>query len=414
MTRKQITLTLIIVLSMMVVMLMGCGSKQTVAQAVKSTSEASEAAVDSSTDSMEEALSGDSSLYDDDSASGKTTVYIEAETEKMDANNGYDITSSAEESTSNFSKVEEDEQSSVPEEATEIVSSDEISGIITLRRQQIDDQYFITISSIEPDTGVSYDISRFDVGQIVESQLMTGDYYYVHAGTFSSMRGDLSISANRREWFSGDFTKMADTKIFNSNNEKHIGWLNTQGNFIDITETLGEATKSDFDDPKTIYSVGFLPDDSFVYLNEDTKIFYRADINNLLAGKVEDDIFCKLYLAKTDWFKDYRVSDWIDDRYRVASYRADNHSSCYIVDTEAHEFTEFIPGSSRENWSGVVSPDGSKIAFLSMPQNGNEAPRLYVVPVEGGDPVKVECGDFFTYSQSSSYTKLDNSLLGWY
>ena len=46
------------------------------------------------------------------------------------------------------------------------------------------------------------------------------------------------------------------------------------------------------------------------------------------------------------------------------------------------------------NWNGVVSPDGTEIAFLSMVVDNFGNPTgsvdLYTIPVNGGDPVKID------------------------
>lgn len=66
----------------------------------------------------------------------------------------------------------------------------------------------------------------------------------------------------------------------------------------------------------------------------------------------------------------------------------------FIVDTAAQNVTEYIPGNSRNNWNGILSPDGTKIAFMSAPR-GIYSPAyfpetdIYIIPIEGGDPVKV-------------------------
>lgn len=60
-----------------------------------------------------------------------------------------------------------------------------------------------------------------------------------------------------RTAFSSDYGKMACTKYFTNNGETHAGWLDTEGNFFDVTEALGLQSKSDFDDPVPYWAAGF-------------------------------------------------------------------------------------------------------------------------------------------------------------
>lgn len=56
--------------------------------------------------------------------------------------------------------------------------------------------------------------------------------------------------------------------------------------------------------------------------------------------------------------------------------------------------TEYIPGESRYNWDGRISPDGTQIAFVSTPMKGNESPDIFIIPISGGEPVRVVERDF--------------------
>ena len=60
---------------------------------------------------------------------------------------------------------------------------------------------------------------------------------------------------------------------------------------------------------------------------------------------------------------------------------------------ETGEETVYVPGTSRMSWNGVLSPDGSQVAFMSRPKNGTEI-DIYTMPLGGGDPVKVSTDGF--------------------
>ncbi len=59
----------------------------------------------------------------------------------------------------------------------------------------------------------------------------------------------------------------------------------------------------------------------------------------------------------------------------------------YLFDKNTSEKISLIPGEVRTNWSGVVSPDGKSVAFLSAGKSEDAA--IYSVPIDGGTPVKL-------------------------
>lgn len=67
-----------------------------------------------------------------------------------------------------------------------------------------------------------------------------------------------------------------------------------------------------------------------------------------------------------------------------------NTNTIYSVDPnkETGADTPLISNETRTSWSGIVSPNGKSVAFLSAPINDGDA-ALYVVPINGGDPVKI-------------------------
>lgn len=103
-----------------------------------------------------------------------------------------------------------------------------------------------------------------------------------------------------------------------------------------------------------------------------------------------------LHLDRDTWswmYTDYIPTDWISDTQFIADHEILNMSAHYttsvLVDVGTHEVTEYIPESSRYNWSGVISPDGSSIAFMSAPASGNGASALYTVALGSDNPIQV-------------------------
>lgn len=98
--------------------------------------------------------------------------------------------------------------------------------------------------------------------------------------------------------------------------------------------------------------------------------------------------------------ENWELTDWIDDTRCLINYPEDSVALMFggdridrwgvrIFDVVTQESSSFIPGESRSNWSGVISPDGRSIAFLSAPTSGTGNAALYVTSVDGGEPVKI-------------------------
>lgn len=220
---------------------------------------------------------------------------------------------------------------------------------------------------------------------------------------------DFDGYANFRNKYSGDYTKRAVAKIFTENNSLHAGWIDMNGDFFDVSEEAGDVPDSDFADPPWHQVCGFAWDGSFVYevnrglsKNSDGRFTYHI--------VDPDDIFEGSYVEKElkDWDKYAHFksagfggddpglypTDWLDDTHCLAD-ESNNasidiitlHKNSVIYDTKTKEITQYIPGESRNNWSGVASPDGKKIAFLSTANAADV--DLYITSPKDGEPEKL-------------------------
>lgn len=90
-----------------------------------------------------------------------------------------------------------------------------------------------------------------------------------------------------------------------------------------------------------------------------------------------------------------------------------------IYDVDSKIVTEYIPDSykSRNNWSGVASPDGEKIAFLSKAANDSNV-KLCITSRNGGEPVEVEINSpdelkLRMEKNTTTHTEIYCTLLDW-
>ncbi len=300
------------------------------------------------------------------------------------------------------------------EEEVVVAETGEIEGIIVVQNyfyhadDGVSNIFVYSVQAVNPNTGESTKIAEFSVRR--PYNVTSEDSYYL-----LPLIGDTNMVGYDQRYFSSDFSKMAATKIINDKNEAHAGWFDQSGNFFDVTEALGEQS-SDFGDPVTYNAVGFTEDDLFVYNDNPYAIFsawaelnFRfTDLNALnisQEGNPLDDS-CQIINGN----KLYAISDYIDDTMCLVYYHdKGNKTVSAKYDMNSGEVIPYIPGESRSNWSGVSSPDGSQIAFLSMPKEGNGNPEIFIIPFEGGEPEKLNCDIVFSNDTSTS----PSSILEW-
>lgn len=344
------------------------------------------------------------------------------------------IYTTAEETKTEAASAQTEETNALQEETKaqeeEVKSSEgqdsDISGIIML----IHNYTKFTIISINPDTGEEKTIATFrldDYTKRWDSDVIA--YYPMQRNSYS----------NLRDRFSSDFSKMVATKYFAETNTGHAGWVDTSGKFFDVTEALGEAAKSDFDIPQSYCGYGFTDNGLFAYCliesqNDALGTTYRyryAPLDNLTEGASWEINSYDDYIYHPERFAAgakplidcMRPTDWIDDSHviidnlwvhnGVRSLNTSNPIKSVIFNLEDNSETEYIPGgNSRSNWSGVISPDGNMVAFLSQPATGNGNTKLYKMPLSGGDPVNVPLASE-TKIQSPNTNSIICTLLDW-
>ena len=89
-------------------------------------------------------------------------------------------------------------------------------------------------------------------------ETLIADFWIPYKDASRDMYYSSAIGATVNRWsFSKDYTRLSDQKIFAANNERHAGWQNVDGSFADVTENLGQQSKSDFEDPVYYRGLGF-------------------------------------------------------------------------------------------------------------------------------------------------------------
>lgn len=203
--------------------------------------------------------------------------------------------------------------------------------------------------------------------------------------------------------FSDDLEKIACTLQFPSG-ETHAGWLNlskTEGkniSYVDVTEKLGEQSGSSFSETTVnYYGIGFSEDGNFIY--SDSSIYYPKDDASYFSAPMENlnkDYVTQVSLQSPEVLASGSGIDWenlssfVDDRTIVLTEETGRSLKKYNVvfyNTDTGEKSSIIPEvEERNNYCGVVSPDKTKLAFISMV--GAES-RLFVTTLDGGEPLEL-------------------------
>lgn len=157
-------------------------------------------------------------------------------------------------------EAKETKEGIVAEETIKESGEDELSGIILLQSDSQTNYHVeeFTISTVNPTTGHTSKIAHFVTDTISFSPERTEAYIL-------PAQREKGATGNRRQLFSSDFSKMAVDKCYIKEDIRHVGWINTNGIFFDISESVGDLPQSDFADPRHFLSMGFTPDDLFQY-----------------------------------------------------------------------------------------------------------------------------------------------------
>lgn len=289
-----------------------------------------------------------------------------------------------------------DEDTEVEEEYSEgenaaLEEPGEISGIIGMLYESSPayGTKNLQIISINPDNGTQRIIADWNLKTSANTSTdETEMFFYLPEKS--------SLYGNNRDWLTDDFSKLGVTAIF-ANNERHAGWLNRKGEFFDVTESVGAIHESDFSNPDPVYQnvLGFNGDKLGLYedfSNGEQKHYY-VPVNNAVADamsevEVGDWYFDEAFVSTVN---DPYPTSWIDATTCIADvYDHIGHPRSIQANIETGETTEYLPESERYNWSGVLSPSGDTIAFLSVSQQSSGIVELYTVPFTGGEPTKIE------------------------
>lgn len=251
--------------------------------------------------------------------------------------------------------------------------SEEISELIILFMKR--DTFHIIAANT--DTGACSEISSFTKSRHDGFELSTPALMYF---------------LNLSHFFSGDYQKMAFTKVENNTHKTHAGWIDSAGNFFDVTEAVGMTSNDEFTIENYFYSLGFSKTGYFVFLEMPEDVYLSPELEKKVSkyGKfyyVDPNTLDVVYEGNPITEEDLHgkemeygyggVTDWIDGEY----YLSDFYDTIIrnVSDTEYKE--EFVSNEVRSNWSGVCGPN-NQIAFVSAEGSMSDAIDLAIYITE--------------------------------
>lgn len=271
--------------------------------------------------------------------------------------------------------------------------NDEISGLIIMTATAPLNAGTCEVISFNPESGETEVLSNFSFKNnsnvsYLWSDSAAGGYYQ----------------------FDDTYTRMATRKFLSASGDEHAGWLTADGEFFDVTEAVGGARQSDFADSVHYSSMGFTDNGFFVFQvtnpNDRSAIdYYSVPISDVSVDTMQKCCAISYSGFAIDSYDEYydlfwpygTPSSWIDNTHCVLTPKRSspgNPVTSVIFNTEDMTSVNYIPGDSRNNWNGQISPDGTQIAFVSVPRSENELPDIFIVPISGGEPVRVAGHDF--------------------
>lgn len=282
---------------------------------------------------------------------------------------------------------------------------------IIMAKAELGSRYNYTIYAIDPETGEERTISEFSIPTSVIANA-DGSKWQTYPMFIPSYNSRLPL----RGMFSTDYNYMAVTRYSLETGEYRAGFYKAGEGlyYTDVTKSIG-AVGGDFDDPTVQLALGFTNSNQFIFADMTSApgFFYNtenwttyqvkvSDTGNVSSQQSYNDLDAFLMAGDSwNWMgKNWELTDWIDDTHCLINYPEESVALMFggdridrwgvrIFDMATQESSSFIPGESRSNWSGVISPDGRSIAFLSAPTSETGNAALYVTSVDGGEPVKI-------------------------
>ncbi|MFJ4264656.1 hypothetical protein ACIPYU_19625 [Paenarthrobacter nicotinovorans] len=250
------------------------------------------------------------------------------------------------------------------------------------------------LTAIDPTTGTESQVAYFlpkEDAVAIDSQILLMNYDSVPV---------------RRAMFSPDFSKVTAIKNM-PDGTRHVGWIDTNGAFSDISASTGAGSSQGFSSAKSQDTPMFGTDGSFYFASRDaggstktqptimkvdpkakdkataTKVIPDSEGVNYFVnpdGSINGGTTSVLYQNGRQGVGVYNVQDWITDVEYVEISPGGESTNIYRENAATRDKDmlpygisgrPLLPKTNRQVFSPIVSPDKSRIAFLSKAPNSS-------------------------------------------
>ena len=259
------------------------------------------------------------------------------------------------------------------------LGEDALHELVLAEPEPIEEEGLIFTNKVEREGETTYSVVCFHPDTLEETVIST----FTFDSAEVSDRGYYFCGAGMtREAFSSDYSRMAVTKCYAGTTKRHAGWIDTAGNFFDVTKALGRKAEGHYGGPAEFYALGFagcwfgyyqhIPD-SAAYMD-----FY-VPVDMVKRGAVQGSTF--RFFTSPDGEDGNPVSETSGEAY------APWNVTVWLQDMRRTITGD--PNAFPDDWDLVRSPDGTKMAYMSLPKpEGGSEPDLYITSTDG-EPVKV-------------------------
>ena len=197
-------------------------------------------------------------------------------------------------------------------------------------------------------------------------------------------------------YFGTSFHGRVTAAAVSPNGQQIIYSYNPETNGIDnevrVIQTNDWAYLRLFNHSGNIANFSWSPDGTKIAFWEDGYWVMNADgtelhkLNELRPGRS----FVQFY--PPSWSPDNQTLLVSEHRYEEL-----NKSNIFLIDVNSGETKPLLPDGSQGNWNPVWSPDGQKVAFISL-RSGK--PNIWMVNRDGSDLYQITDNDRYIYSLS--------------
>lgn len=258
----------------------------------------------------------------------------------------------------------------------------------------------IQVIAIDPDTGEQGIVSEFSLRHATSSEIMSPNdadesamRYMLKEYYSQSMK-----SGNHREWFSDDYTKMVTNRVFVTREfEQHAGWVDTDGNFFDVTEAVGLAPERGFSNSAPVKHIadGF-NSSNFIFhalTSAEEDIYYSVPMDNATKDTIAVlDHRYGYYETLQHGARNAYPTCWINEQECLVDYYESStaKSKSMLANVETGELTEYLPETDRITWNGVINHEKNTVALATVGSDARDGnAELYIASLDGGEPEKL-------------------------